>query len=250
MPKFSAVVITYNEERNIKRCLDSVASIADEMLVVDSNSTDQTTAIATDCGARVITRDWPGYGEQKRFAVESAANDWVFSLDADEVVSPELAGEVQSLDFAKSGYEVPRRVWYLGRWIKHGGWYPGYVLRIFRRDKGQFNNEIVHEGVEIEGPVGKCDHDLLHYSYRDVAHHVDKINEFTTLAAEQMFAKGRRASLGKITVNPFFEFLKVHVQKGGFRDGLPGVAVSTLHAYYVFLKYLKLYELQSKSDDR
>ena len=244
MEKLSTLIITYNEERNIERCLRSVLPISDEVLVVDSNSTDRTVEIAVAHGARVITRDWPGYGRQKQFAVEAAANNWIFSVDADEEISPALADEIRNLDFSKNGYEVPRRVWYLGRWITHGVWYPGYVLRMFRRDRGRFTDEIVHESADVPGPIGRFRNDIYHYSYRSVAHHVDKINDFTTLAARQMHGDGRSSSVAKIALYPTLEFLKVYFQKRGFLDGLAGLAVSLLHSYYVFLKYLKLYELQ------
>ena len=245
MERISTIVICFNEERNIRRCLESVASFSDEIVVVDSGSTDGTVEIARPLASRVITREWMGYGRQKQFALEQSTCPWVFSIDADEEVSEGLAGEIRALDFSREGYEMPRKAWYLNRWVEHSGWYPGYILRLFRRDAGAITDEIVHEYVSVSGRVGRLKNDLYHYSYRDVAHHVDKMNDFTTLAARQMFEQGRRAGLINVGFFPFFEFLKVFILKKGFLDGLAGLTISSLHAYYVFLKYAKLYELGS-----
>lgn len=240
MQQISTIVITYNEEDNIERCLRSVAPFSSEIIVVDSNSTDRTVDIARRCGARVFSNDWPGYGKQKQLALENATHPWVFSIDADEEVSPELCAEIQALDYAHDGYEVPRRVWYFNRWIKHGVWYPGFVLRLFRRDKGSFTDDIIHESIRVSGTIGRLRSDLLHYTYRDIRHHVDKVNEFTTLAAKQMFDQQRRASILHIAVLPSLEFFKVYVLKRGFLDGLAGLMIAVFHSFYVFLKYTKL----------
>jgi glycosyltransferase involved in cell wall biosynthesis len=244
MSEISTIVITLNEERNIERCLKSVMPFSQEIVVVDSGSTDRTVEACREFATTVISHEWLGYGRQKRFALSNAKCPWVFSIDADEEVSTELCDEIQSLDFASDGYKMPRRVRYLNRWIKHGGWYPGYVLRLFDRNKGRFTDEIIHESVELEGTVGRLRNDLYHYSYRDVAHHIEKMNEFTTLAAQKMFAQNRRAQLHNIAVYPFFEFFKHFIVKRGFLDGLAGLTISSLHFYYVFLKYAKLYELR------
>jgi glycosyltransferase involved in cell wall biosynthesis len=242
-PPVSAVVITLNEERNIERCLRSVAPIADEVVVVDSGSTDATAEIARRAGARVILHPWSGYGPQKRFAVASASHDWVFSIDADEEVSPALAAEINGLDFACDGYQVPRAVRYLGRWIRHGTWYPGYVTRLFRRDRGAFTDDAIHESVRVGGRVGRLKNDLLHYSYRDVDHHLEKMNEFTTLSAEKMFQEGRHAGVFRLAFQPPIEFLRAYVARGGILDGYPGLVIALFHGYYVFLKYAKLREM-------
>ncbi len=247
MPKISTVVITFNEEGNIGRCLRSVASFSDEIIVVDSNSTDRTVEIARDHGAQVFTNTWPGYGKQKQWALNKVAHPWVFSIDADEEVSPELATEIASLDFSKDGYEMPRAVWYLNRWIKHGVWYPGYILRLFRRDKGLFSEDPVHELVRVSGTVRRLRGDLLHYTYRDINHHLEKIEEFTTIAARQMFEEHRRAGVAHVVAYPFLEFLKVYISKRGFLDGLAGFVIAVFHSFYVFLKYAKLRELRMSS---
>jgi glycosyltransferase involved in cell wall biosynthesis len=244
MPGISSIVITFNEEQNIRRCLESVAPFSDEIIVVDSLSTDRTVEIAREYATRVVEHEWLGYGRQKQLALDQARGEWVFSIDADEVVSPELAEEIGSLAPDCDGYEVPRLVWYLGRWIRHSGWYPGYVLRLFRRQAARFSEDAVHESVQLAGPRRRLRGDLLHYSYRDVAHHVAKINDFTSLAARQMDERGRRAGLVSLALTPGMEFLKVYLLRRGFLDGYPGLVVSTLHAWYVFLKYAKLRERQ------
>lgn len=244
MPSISTIVITFNEERNIERCLRSVASFSDEILVVDSDSADRTVEIARALGARVITNPWPGYGRQKQFAAERASNLWVFSIDADEEAPPELGREIRGLDFTRDAYEVPRRVRYMDRWIRHGIWYPGYVVRLFRRDRARFQDEIVHESVEVDGSVGRLRNDLLHYSYRDVAHHREKIEEFSSLAAERMFSRGKRARLGSRAIVPCLEFFKAYVARRGFLDGRAGFTIARLHAVYVRRKYEKLRELR------
>jgi glycosyltransferase involved in cell wall biosynthesis len=243
MPKISTIVITLNEEENLERCLASVKPFSDEIVVVDSGSTDATCAIARRFTDRVVHQDWLGYGRQKQFALEQASNEWVLSIDADEEVPVELRSEIEQLDFARDGYLLPRKVRYLNRWILHGGWYPGHVLRLFRKDRARFTDEILHESVVVEGSTGRLQNPLAHYSYRDVSDHVAKINEFTTLAARQMEAKGRRAGVLQLTLSPSFEFLRMYLLKGGCLDGFPGLLVAGLHAFYVFLKYAKLWEL-------
>lgn len=247
MPEISTVVITYNEERNIERCLKSVLPFSGEVVVVDSGSTDRTVEISRQYATKVMSHEWLGYGRQKQLAMKHSTCPWVFSIDADEEVSPSLCTEILSLDFSKDGYEMPRKTWYLNRWVEHSGWYPGYILRLFDREKGQFTDEIVHEYVGVSGKVGRLKNDLLHYSYRDVAHHIEKMNDLTTLAARQMLEQGRRATVSNVALYPFFEFLKVYISKKGFLDGLAGLTISALHAYYVFLKYAKLYEFRSST---
>jgi len=242
----STIVVCYNEERNIVRCLESCRSFSDEIIVVDSHSTDRTVELARPLATRVITHDWLGYGLQKQLALSHATRDWVFSIDADEAVSPELQVEIPSLDFAHDGYWMPRRTFYLGRWIRHSGWYPGYILRLFRRDRGRFTDEPLHEHVVVEGRTRRLSSDLLHYSYRSVSHHLQKMNDFTTLAARKMHDQGRRAHLRQMTVTPVLEFGKVYVLRRGFLDGFAGLVIALLHAYYVFLKYAKLWELDQR----
>jgi len=244
--RISTIVITKNEETNIERCLRSVAPFSREIIVVDSGSTDGTVASAERFGARVLQRPWPGFGAQKQFALEQAQQDWVFSIDADEEVSPSLCQEICALDFAADGYEMPRRVRYLGRWIRHGSWYPGYVLRLFRRGAGRFTADRVHERVVVQGRKERLRHDLLHYSYRDIGHHLGKIDGLTSLAAMQMHEAGARSVLPGLVLRPPLEFLRVYLLRRGFRDGIPGLVVAALHGTYVFLRYAKLYELRRR----
>jgi len=240
-------VITRDEEDRIGDCLASVAW-ADEILVVDSGSTDRTVAIARGTGARVIVRDWPGYAAQKNFAVEQLAADWVLSVDADERVTPELAAQVRALVAAAAagiaGASVPRRTWYLGRWIRHGGWYPDRKVRLMRRGRGRWEGEHVHERLAVAGAVRALGGDLLHYTYRDIADHLRTIDCFTTAAARGLAARGTRGAGCGMLVNPPLKFLKMYLLKAGFLDGLPGFVVAVLGSYYVFLKYAKLWELQ------
>jgi len=243
MPKISTIIICFNEEANIERCIESAASISDEIVVVDSESTDRTAELARKYTERVIIRDWPGYGKQKQWALAQASHDWVLSLDADEELSPELRIEIEQLDFDADGYHLPRRVWYLNRWINHSGWYPDYVLRLFKREKGTFTDNILHESVTLDGSSKRLKNDLRHYSYRDVTHHLEKMNMFTSLAAKQMYDAGRRAGVHSVTIVPFLEFIKVYLVKRGILDGVPGLIIATLHATYVFQKYAKLIEL-------
>jgi glycosyltransferase involved in cell wall biosynthesis len=243
-PPISTVVITHNEERNVERCLRSVAGISDEIVVVDSGSTDRTVEMATALGARVITNPWPGYGPQKQFASAQARNPWILSIDADEVVTPELAAEIDALEFQSDAYAVPRAVWYLGRWIRHGVWYPGYVVRLFRRDRAAFTDDLIHESVRVEGRTRNLRNDLLHYSYRDVDHHLAKMDEFSTLGADQMRAQGRRSNTWQLMVRPPLAFFKSYVLKRGFLDGKPGLVVAMLHAHFIFLKFAKLKGLE------
>ena len=217
--------------------------------MVDSGSADATAEVATRLGARVLHHPWQGYGPQKQFAVGQATHDWVFSIDADEEASPALAAEIAALDLSCDAYAVPRLVNYLGRWIRHGIWYPGYVTRLFRRDRGSFSDDAIHESVHVVGRTGRLKGDLHHYSYRDVHHHLEKMNEFTTLSAQKMFAASRRAGALRLALQPPFEFLRAYLARGGILDGYPGLVVALFHGYYVFLKYAKLRELWLRAEE-
>ena len=236
------IVITRDEEANLERCLLSARALAREIVVVDSGSTDGTLAIARRLADVVIEQPWLGYGPQKQFALEHASSDWVLALDADEALTPELAGEIAACAFDQDGYELPRRVWYLGRWILHGTWFPDPVLRLFRRDRARYTTHRVHEGVQLSGTVGRFRGFLDHYPYRDLAHHAHKMDALATLAAEQMHERGRRATWAHLALRPPFEFLRSYVLRRGFLDGAPGLIAAGMHAHYNFLKYAKLKE--------
>jgi len=248
----SVTVITRNEAAHIEACLASV-DWADERLVIDCGSTDDTVALARRAGARVIETSWPGYAAQKNIAAAAARHDWILSVDADERVTPELAREIRErLEHLPSppaqGYRVPRITFHLGRWLKTTDWYPDPQLRLYDRRRGRWKTRRVHESVEVQGTVGRLTHHLQHYAYRDVAHHVETINRYTTLAADDMFEAGRRAGGTDLVVHPTAAFLRNYVLKRGALDGMPGFIVSLMNAYYVFLKMAKLYELGR--DDR
>ncbi|HEX8284582.1 MAG TPA: glycosyltransferase family 2 protein [Pyrinomonadaceae bacterium] len=250
--KISATIITFNEEENVRAACESVAW-ADEILVVDSRSTDATREVARECGARVVERDWPGFAAQKQFAAESAAHDWVFSLDADERVSDELRAGVLALRDADAstladGYRVARRSFYMGRWIKGGGWYPDYQLRFYDRRRGRWEGAHVHESVKVAAGArtGTLGGDLHHFSMRDAAHHHRMIGErYAPLAARQMFEAGRRTTPLRIATAGPAAFTRSLVLKGGFRDGLAGLAIARFAAHHAFLKHLMLWEMQT-----
>ena len=251
--RVSATIITFNEAENIRAACESVAW-ADEILVVDSRSTDETARVAGECGARVIVRDWPGFTAQKQFAAEAAAHDWIFSLDADERVTPELRASVLALrDGGASkpadGYRVARRSFYMGRWVKGGGWYPDYQLRFYDRGRGRWEGAHVHESVKMRpgSRVETLGGDLQHFGFRDAAHHHLMIGErYAPLAARQMFEAGRRTSPLRIATAAPAAFARSFILKGGFRDGLAGLAIARFAAHHAFLKQLMLWEMQKR----
>jgi glycosyltransferase involved in cell wall biosynthesis len=253
--KISAVIISYNEEKNIADAIRSV-EWADEVLVVDSGSGDLTREIAADLGADVVVREWPGFAVQKQFAVDSAKNDWILSLDADERVSPELREEiVKRISDAPDadGYRIPRLSIYMGRPIRHGGWYPDKQLRLFDRRKGRWKNVRVHESVAMDDitRVRELGGDILHYSVENAAHHHRMIGErYAPLAAEQMFADGKRTSPLKIAAAGPAAFIRSYFLKAGFLDGLPGFVIARFAAHHAFLKHLLLWEMQVRTTSR
>lgn len=246
MKTLSAVIITRNEAASIGRCLESVRW-ADERIVVDSGSTDDTCRIAREAGAQVFHKEWQGYGPAKQFGVEKASSCWVLSIDADEEVTPLLAEEIRGVlgsDSQCHGYYVPRCTLFLGRWIRHCGWYPDHVLRLFRKEYGQFDNAPVHEKVILSGPSGYLRQDLLHYCYPTLERYLDKSNQYTTLGAEIAYQAGRRARWFDIVVRPPASFIAHYVVRQGFRDGIEGFLLSVLSAKAVMVKYAKLRRLQ------
>src|SRR5207253_2037596 len=214
----SVTVITRNEAADVGAALASV-SWADEIVVVDSQSTDDTVAIARRHTDRVIVRDWPGYVAQKNHAASLASHDWILSLDADERVTPELAAEIRATlqrEPADRGFWIPRVTFHLGRWIRTTDWYPDHQLRLYDRRAAEWTGRYVHEGVGVKGGVGRLRHELQHYAYRDVAEHMETIDHYTTLAARQMFEQGRRASAVDLALQPAFAFFRNFILKRGF----------------------------------
>jgi len=245
--KLTVTVITYNEAEHIAAALDSVAW-ADEIIVVDSGSTDGTVALARSRATRVVEREWHGYSDQKNFAADAASHDWVLSMDADERVTPALAREIRALldrGPGAEGYRIRRVSHYLGRWIRTTDWSHDYQLRLYNRRAGRWNGLKIHESFRLHrGKPGRLSGELEHYAYRDIAHHLQKIDGYTTLIADQWFAEGRRTSAPALVVHPLFAFLRNFVLRRGFADGVTGLLISALNSYYVFLKLAKLWERQ------
>lgn len=245
MSKISCIIITRNESKSIRRCLQSI-SWADEIILVDSRSTDGTKQIASEFTQKIFDSEWKGFGAAKEFAKEKASGDWILSVDADEVVPEGLREEIQRAirsEDPPNGYFIPRRSNFLGRWIKHGGWYPDLVLRLFRRDSGNFTDRLVHEEVKVEGRTGRLSHDLLHYTDPDFEHYLGKLNRYTTLDALQLHQAGREAKLPDILLRPPLAFLKMYLLKAGFLDGTCGLILAVASAFHVFSKYVKLWHL-------
>ena len=253
--KISAVVITLNEESNIGRCLDSVRQVADEVVVVDSFSTDRTRDICSSRGVHVMQHAFEGHIEQKNYAVSRAAYDRVLSLDADEALSEELRQSILTVkqNWQADGYSFNRLTNYCGKWIRHSGWYPDTKLRLWDRRKGQWGGVNPHDRVIMDGGsrVAHIDGDLYHYSYHTIRNHIDTINNFSEIAARAAYADGRRSNLVlDIVLNPLFTFIKKYILRLGFLDGYPGFMIAVHTAYGKFLKYIKLRELNKKSGNR
>jgi glycosyltransferase involved in cell wall biosynthesis len=245
MVRLSVVIITYNEEKNIARCLESVRSVADEIVIVDSSSGDNTASIAKAYGATVIQNAFAGYGEQKNFATGQATHDWILSLDADEVLTPELAASINEVKAAPSFnvYRMPRLTSYCGKWIKHCGWYPDRQTRLYNRTKGRWQEQKVHEYWALSNAgdkFGLLQGDLLHYSFTSISDHVKKIEKYTELAALAAVEKGHNASLLKIWISPKWHFITEYFFKLGFLDGFYGYLICKLSAHTAFLKYSKI----------
>lgn len=242
----SIVIITRNEEAAIGRCLDSV-SWADQVIVLDSGSTDQTVEIARGKGAKVsVTKDWPGFGQQKNRALELATGDWILSIDADERVTPELAAEIRSMVTSpnpKPGYEMPRLSSYCGRYMRHSGWWPDYVTRLVRRGQGRFSSSLVHEHLEVDGPVGRLSHTLMHDSFHSLEQVLEKVNRYSSLSAQQMAAAGRRGGILTAISHGLGAFIKTYVLKAGFLDGREGFMLAVSNAEGAYYKYVKLFLL-------
>jgi glycosyltransferase involved in cell wall biosynthesis len=246
VPGVSVTIITLNEADHIGAAVAS-ANWADEVIVVDCGSNDGTPELARAAGARVETRAWTGWIDQKNFAAGLAAHDWIFSLDADERPTPELAAEIRALvatEPAHRGYRVPRVTFHLGRWIRTTDFYPDFQTRLYDRRAARWRGKYVHESVGVDGPSGRLSHELLHYSYRDLSDHLNRINQYTTLAARQMHEAGRRVGWLDLLLHPPAAFLRNYILRRGFMDGTVGLTLSAVNAYSVFLKFAKLWELR------
>ncbi|HSF44650.1 MAG TPA: glycosyltransferase family 2 protein [Chitinophagaceae bacterium] len=247
--KLSVSIITFNEEKNIERCIRSVTDIADEIVVVDSLSTDNTKLICLDLGTTFIEQPFLGYKEQKNFALNQVQHEHVLSLDADEALSPELLESIKrekAAGFPAAGYTMNRRSWYCDNWIYHGYWYPDTKLRLAKKSKVHWNGINPHDKLEIE-PQEKVAHlegDILHYTYYTIDEHIQQGNKFSTIAAKAYFEQGKRSSVWKMLINPSWAFFSSYILKKGFLDGFNGFVISKQTAHQTFLKYAKLLQLQ------
>jgi glycosyltransferase involved in cell wall biosynthesis len=249
--KISATIITFNEADKIARAINSL-TFADEIIVIDSESTDDTVKIAENLGAKVIRQKWLGFSTQKQLATDTASNDWIFSLDADEIVSDELIEEIKNLKSLKllpssDAFKIPRLSFYMNRPILHCGWYPDWQIRFFNRKKAKWKDVLIHESVEVVGKIEKLKGDIWHYSVENASHHHRMIGErYAPLAAKQMFENGKKTTKLKIATVGLTTFLQNYIIKLGFLDGLAGFVISKFAAHHAFLKHLLLYELQEK----
>lgn len=245
MNRISACIITLNEEANLARALGSLSGVADEIVVIDSGSSDRTEEIALQYGATFVVHDWINYGEQKNFAAETASNEWIFSMDADEELSSNL--HLALLDWKKRKpdhdvYEVARRTWYLGAWIKHSGWYPDFQRRLYRKDTAKFAG-IIHESLQFTGNPGKLTGDLLHYTVRSFDEHEANVEKYSTLSAQRMYSEGRRRWRGPLLVATPWSWFRSFILRLGFLDGYRGALIAQMAARTVRLKYAKLGKL-------
>lgn len=250
MIKLSVLIITYNEEANIGRCLDSVQTIADEIVIIDSQSTDKTVEICLSKGAKVIQQPFENFVKQKNFAITQAKYDYAFSLDADEVLSPELIASIQEMKekWEYDAYELNRLNNYCGKWIKHCGWYPEWRIRVFDKRKAKWAGLLVHESIELENGAnsGKLNGHLLHYSYHSVSEHIQRINRYTDLTAQESIMKGKKSNGFKIWLNPKIRFFRDYIIKGGFRDGYYGYVICKVSSLATFLKYSKIKDIKQQ----
>jgi len=239
--KITATIITLNEERNIARSIESLRC-ADEILIVDSGSADRTVELAQNLGARVIEAGWRGFAAQKNWAAEQAAHDWILSLDADEALSEALEAEIWNLKKCgprHDAYTMPRLARYLGRWILHSGWYPDRKVRLYQRTKARWVGEFVHESVSVEGRTGHLDSNILHFTCDSLSEHLKTLDKYTTLAAQEIAARRVAVPLSKLILDPPWTFVKSYVLQRGFLDGLEGLTIAYMAAFYTFLKYSK-----------
>jgi glycosyltransferase involved in cell wall biosynthesis len=246
MHPISVCIIAYNEEDKIERCLKSIPW-ADEIIVVDSGSTDKTVEICKRYTPKIEYRAWSGYVDQKNYIISLAKNDWVLSLDADEEVSPELSTKIQALrqqdGIPAQGYKIPRSTFYLGKWIKHSGWYPNYQLRLFNKRSAKWVGKELHEHIEVNGEIGFLQSPLYHYTYRDIAEHVETVDRFAALWAKEQQQLGRKSPAPiLLLIRPIIKFLECYVWKRGFLDGYQGLVIAGISSFYIFLRYTKLYE--------
>ena len=240
----SVIIICKNEEKNIRDCLESI-SWADEIIILDSGSTDNTLQICREFSEKVFSTDWPGFGIQKNRALQHATNPWVLSLDADERITPSLKSEIENTIAAEknsqnNGYYIPRSSRFCGKFMRHSGWYPDYVLRLFKRELARFSDDIVHEKVLCTGETGHLKHPIIHYTYDSLTQALDKANLYSDLGAEKLYNEGKRSSLTKAVLKGLWAFFRTFVIRQGFRDGSQGFLLAVSNAEATYYKYAKL----------
>ena len=246
MSKVSVYIIAYNDEPNMRACLES-ATWADEIIVVDSYSTDATEKISREYTDRVYQHAFEGFGPLRNTALGYASHDWIFSLDTDERATPEIRDEIRRViesPCSADAYFVPRRNYFLGRWIRHCGWYPDYRQpQLFRNGRLRYRDELVHEGFDLNGRVDHLKEHVVQYPFRDIDHYLAKMDRYSDLMASRMAAEGRAFRAHQLVTHPCFTFAKMYVGRAGYLDAMPGLILSGLYAYYTFIKYAKLWEL-------
>lgn len=249
MPRLSAIVITHNEARNIEDCLESLA-FCDERIVVDGGSTDDTVILARQKGARVIEHPFEGFGPQKNFALSQASGEWILSLDADERVRPALARVIAAAMEAgdKAGYEMPRLSTFCGREMRHSGWYPDYVLRLFRKSAGRFSNDAVHERVICDGPVGRLAEPLIHHPVHRLEDALSRMDRYSTAGAGMLVENGRRIGFMTGIMRGFWSFFRTYILRAGFLDGREGFLLAVANAEGTYYRYMKAWLAGRKRD--
>jgi len=244
--EISAVIITYNEEKRLEAGLKSLTDVVEEIIVVDRYSDDDTIKLARKYTDRVFLRKWTNFSDQKNYGNSKAKFPWILSLDADERLSPELREEILQLKEQEpeySGFGIPRRIFYLGRWVRHTAWNPDLKIRLFRRDKARWEGEYVHEDLVIEGEVKKLKGSLYHFTYRNIADHLRRMNTFSDLGAQKLYAENKKCRWYHLAFLPFFRFVKSYFFMLGFLDGFAGFVISVLDGYTGFVTYAKLKEI-------
>lgn len=249
MASLSVIIITKNEALNIRACLESVAW-ADEIIVVDSGSTDDTVAICREFTTHVYNHDWPGFGAQKNRALGYASKDWVLSLDADERITPDLRREIEAVLGAANtvaAYRIPRLSSYCGRFMRHSGWYPDRIVRLFKRTAAHFSDDLVHERLLVEGPIGQLDGELLHYAFADAEEVLQKINHYSSAGAAMLHRRDKSATLPGAVLRGLWSFIRTYILRAGFLDGREGFMLAVANAEGTYYRYLKLLLMQQKT---
>ncbi len=246
-PQLSVIIITKNESDHIQRCLKSV-DWADEIIVLDSGSSDDTVALCKQFTASVFETNWPGFGPQKQRALDKATGDWVLSIDADEQITDELKQEIQlAMQTETDGYYIPRLSSYCGKQIKHGGWWPDHVLRLFQRQQGHFTDDLVHERILVDGTIKKLQNPILHEAFINPDEVLHKVNNYSTLGAQKLYDQGKSTTLPKAILKGFWTFFKTYIIKASFLDGTQGLMLAISNAEGTYYKYIKLLDLQHRN---